>query len=141
MYAAAESAEDPEHFLRGLRVERGYADLLQLVLREAVCYRNQENHTPAGILRLIEATRGLRQPERFRAFLDVCDALWPPQSRHKKAMMLAARDAAHSVPGGSLARQGLSGTALAQELEQRRIAAIAAALEKNKNPINNDIKQ
>ncbi len=124
MYGAATLAEGGEDFVHGLRAEREFLDMLELLIREADLYRSLSREDPSLLLRLIERTRALQETQRFESFLTACQALWPTQHQQLPRLLTAAVKAVRSVSGARLAQQGYSGRELARRLRRQRLTAI-----------------
>lgn len=121
-----------EALCRRLRVPKSYQRLGEIVCRDHLnCHRVLEM-TPAGIMRVLERTDALRQPERFGLFLLACEA----DARGRKGAaddpypqadyLRACREAAAGVDARELVDQGFDGPELGERLREQRIAAIRA---------------
>ena len=88
--------------------------------------------TVLTVLRLLESLDAFRRPERFEQFLLACEADFRGRPGYEDGgypqaeRLRRAHAAAAAVSGGELAREGLSGAAIGEELARRRVAAIAA---------------
>jgi len=127
MYQAARQAGDTPRFPLNLRVEREYAELLELLLRLDDPYPKAAFGDPESTLILIEQGRALQQPERFQRFLGACDALWPTDNGGR-ARITNALARVKCIDASGLQGEGFQGAALGQELRRRRLAALGAGL-------------
>lgn len=118
-----------------LPVPRRYLELAVHVAKEHGHTHRAHELGAARLFELISAVDGLRQPERFEHFLVACEA----DARGRAGLeqvpydqgdrLRTAHAAALEVRAAMLAEQGLEGRALGDALRERRIAAIASALE------------
>jgi tRNA nucleotidyltransferase (CCA-adding enzyme) len=132
--AAARLGDDVNGLLQRLRVEREYADLLQLLLRhDAVCV-SAAGRDPERLLDLLEGARALQRPDRFQALLDSCAALWPVQMKPLLKLMPALLRVLQTLTAQRLRQAGLQGAELGRALRQRRIEAIDRLLCDNPEP-------
>ncbi len=116
-----------------LRVPKRYRRLGEIVCRDHLnCHRALEL-TPAGVMRLLERTDALRQPERFERFLIACEA--DARGREGAAdepypqadYLRRCRAAAEAVVAGELLTAGYQGAEIGEKLRERRIDAIRGA--------------
>jgi tRNA nucleotidyltransferase (CCA-adding enzyme) len=116
-----------------LPVPNRFRDLALLVARHHGTVHKAAELKPQTVLRLIMATDGLRQPERFNEFLLACEA----DARGRKGLeqraysqgerLRAALRAARGIDAAKLkAEQQLDGEALGKALHAARLAAIKA---------------
>ena len=124
MFEAARSSPDTTGFLQRLRAERDYAELLEMLLRLGDDYRAAVGGEPELLLGLIEATRAMQRPGRFRCFISACSALWPAEARQGAENLLQALAALDKVDSASLQVKGLRGVELGKALRRLRLAAI-----------------
>lgn len=133
----------PDHEARGVplvedicaryRVPKAFRDLAVLVTRYHLHYHRAAELTPGELLDLFEAVDAFRRPDRFEQFLLACEADSRGRPGYENAdfeqprLLRAVLAAAAAIRGGDLAREGLRGEALADELRRRRIAAIRDA--------------
>jgi len=116
-----------------LPVPRRYRELAEAVARYHGTIHRAEELRPETVLKIIEATDALRRPERFEELLLACEA----DARGRKglqtqpypqaACLRAARQAAAGTATADLGTD-LDGAAIGARLRERRLAAIAAAL-------------
>lgn len=116
-----------------LPVPKRYRELAEAVARyHGVIHRAAELRA-STLLSIIEATDGLRRPERFADLLLACEADARGRTGLESApypqrvRLLAALKAASTADTAGLT-DGLEGPAIAERLRQRRLAAITAAL-------------
>ena len=116
-----------------LPVPKRYRELAEAVARFHGLVHRADELRPQTLLKIIEATDGVRRRERFVDLLLACEAdargrlgleaePYPQRER-----LLAARDAAACASTEGLAAEH-DGRVIAERLRERRIAAIAAAL-------------
>jgi tRNA nucleotidyltransferase (CCA-adding enzyme) len=116
-----------------LPVPKRFRELAEMVARYHGVIHRADELRASTLLEIIEATDGVRRPERFADLLLACEAdargrtglesaPYPQRER-----LLAALNAAASVDTAGLA-EGLEGPAIAERLRQRRVAAIKATL-------------
>ena len=116
-----------------LPVPNRFRDLAVLVARHHGTVHKAAELKPQTVLRLIMATDGLRQPERFDEFLLACEA----DARGRKGLeqrvysqgerLRAALRAARSVDAAKVkSEQQVDGEALGRALHDARLAAIKA---------------
>jgi tRNA nucleotidyltransferase (CCA-adding enzyme) len=116
-------------------VPRRYLDLAVHVAREHGHAHRAHRLGATELYELISTVDGLRQAERFEDFLVACEADARgrgglEQTPYEQANRLrAAQAAALGVRAAALAERGLEGRALGEALRERRIAAIASALD------------
>jgi tRNA nucleotidyltransferase (CCA-adding enzyme) len=116
-----------------LRVPTGFRELAEIVARHhGLCHRAAELR-PATVLKLIEATDGMRRPERFEKFLLACEADLKGRTGleyapyPQAALLKRALAAAIAVSPRPLVEQGLEGAELRERLRALQTEAIAAA--------------
>ncbi len=135
----------PDHEARGVplvedicaryKVPKAFRDLAVLVTRYHLHYHRAAELAPGELLDLFEALDAFRRPERFERFLLACEADSRGRPGYENAdfeqpdLLRATLAAAARIHGGDLAREGLKGKAVAEELRRRREAAIRAALQ------------
>lgn len=116
-----------------LPVPRRYRELAEAVARYHGVIHRADELKASTLLKIIEATDGLRRPQRFADLLLACEAdargrtgleSTPYPQRERLAAALNAAAAADTT---GLA-DGLEGPAIAARLRQRRLAAIKTAL-------------
>ncbi len=117
----AAALDDPRPFLRRLRAERDYADLLLALLASTPLCPAAAGGDPEALLALLERGRARQQPERFALLLDACLALHPERAGELAAGVALAQRALAEVDAASLAAEGLAGAALGEALRARRI--------------------
>jgi len=116
-----------------LPIPKRYRELAEAVARYHGVVHRADELKPQTLLKIVEATDGLRRRERFLDLLLACEAdargrlgleaePYPQRER-----LLAARDAAARASTDDLAAER-DGRAIAARLRERRIAAITAAL-------------
>ncbi len=121
-----------EQLCARLKVPNGYRDLAKAVARYHTHYHRAEELRPATMLKLFHGLDLFRRPERLEQFLAVGEA----DSRGRKGfedgdypqveLIRTSFEAAVSVTGKQVAADGFRGKEVGEELERRRIAAIAA---------------
>lgn len=114
-----------------LRVPNEFRELAVLTARyHGRCHRALELR-PGTLLKTLEALDAFRRPDRFELFLTACEAdyrgrtgyeerNYPQAERMREALRAAVR-----IGGAELARAGLKGKALGDELRRRRTEEIA----------------
>jgi len=118
-------------------IPKRYRQLAEAVARFHGLVHRADELKPSTLLKIIEASDGLRRRERFVDLLIACEAdargrlgletaPYPQRER-----LLAARDAAAAASSDGL-EQGLDGPAIAAEMRARRIAAIGAHLKRER---------
>jgi tRNA nucleotidyltransferase (CCA-adding enzyme) len=123
-----------------LRVPTAFRELAEIVARyHGLCHRAAELR-PATVLKLIEATDGLRRPERFEKFLLACEADLKGRTGLEFApypqaeLLKRALGAAAAVSPRPLVAQGLDGEQLRDRLRAMRTEAIATACPRAPEP-------
>jgi len=117
------------------KVPKAFRDLAVLVTRYHLYYHRAAELAPGELIELFEALDAFRRPERFEQFLLACEADARGRPGYENAdfeqprLLRTALAAAERIRGGDLAREGLRGPALAEELRRRREAAIRGALQ------------
>jgi len=120
-----------------LRVPNDFRQLAEVTARwHGLVHRAMELRTTT-ILQLLEHCDALRRPERFREFLVACEADfrgrtgWERKSYPEAQLLAAALDAALGATLSKAERHGLSGEQIGEALRQKRLAAIAEAVEES----------
>jgi len=132
-----------EHEARGVPIVRAmckrlktpneFRDLAVLVTRYHLHFHRAAELTDATLLKTLEALDAFRRPDRFAQFLLACEADsrgrpgYEDRDLVQPEIFRAAFQAAAAIDAGALARQGLEGPAIAEELRRRRIKAIHQA--------------
>jgi tRNA nucleotidyltransferase (CCA-adding enzyme) len=122
-----------EALCQRLKVPNDYRDLAVLVTKYHLHYHRAAELRDDTLLDTLQALDAFRRPERFEQFLLACEA----DSRGRPGfedldyaqpeIFRAAYQAAAAIDAGALARQGLEGEAIANELARLRKAAIHEA--------------
>jgi tRNA nucleotidyltransferase (CCA-adding enzyme) len=125
-----------EQLCQRLRVPNEFRDLALLAAHYHVkCHRAGELR-PGTLLDILQALDAFRRPERFEEFLLACEADFrgrqgcEERDYPQAGILRRAREAALGVDAAEMAARGLAGRQLADQLQQRRCEAIAAALKK-----------
>lgn len=115
-----------------LRVPNDYRELAVMATRYHLLVHQAFELKPSTIVELLERTRAFQQPDRFRAFLQACEA----DARGRKgledrdyaqpAYLLGALSAAAGVKATEVVADGHHGEAVGRELHKRRTDAVAA---------------
>lgn len=119
---------------RRLNVPKRHRETAVLVTRWHTHLHRLRKLRPATVLKLLEGMDALRRPERMEALIAACQAdvrgrLGHEDRPYPQAQLLRrAHAAAQQITGAQLARQGLSGPAIGEQLRRQRIQAIAEAL-------------
>lgn len=119
---------------RRLNIPKRHRETAVLVTRWHTHLHRLRRLRPATVLQLLEGMDALRRPERMEDLIAVCQAdvrgrLGHEDRPYPQAQLLRrAQQAALQITGARLARQGLSGPAIGEELRRQRIQAIAEAL-------------
>jgi tRNA nucleotidyltransferase (CCA-adding enzyme) len=122
-----------EALCQRLRAPNDYRELALLTGKYHGVMLRAEELRPATLLDTLQALDAFRRPERFEQFLLACEADFtgrPGQEQvpyPQAALMRRMLQVAQSVDAAVLAARGLKGELLAEELRQRRIAAIRVA--------------
>jgi tRNA nucleotidyltransferase (CCA-adding enzyme) len=113
-----------------LRVPKNYRELAVAVTRYHLHYHRAAELKATTLLKTLNAVDALRRPERFEQFILACEA----DSRGRTGfedmhfdqpdILRRARDAAAAITAQELVKQGLTGTAIGQELDRLRVLAI-----------------
>ncbi|NLO78781.1 MAG: multifunctional CCA addition/repair protein [Xanthomonadaceae bacterium] len=121
-----------EALCRRLRAPNDCRDLGCLVAKLHLHCHTAFQLRPQTVLKLFEQLDAFRRPQRLEQFVRACEA----DARGRTGLedrpypqadyLREAHAAAMEVSGGSFARQGLKGTAVAAAVRQERIARIAA---------------
>jgi len=121
-----------EALCRRLRAPNDCRDLGCLVAKLHLHCHTAFQLRPQTVLKLFEQLDAFRRPQRLEQFVRACEA----DARGRTGLedrpypqadyLREAHAAAMEVSGGSFARQGLKGTAVAEAVRQERIARIAA---------------
>ncbi len=119
-----------ETLCQRLRVPNAYREVAGLTARYEPLCRRAGRLPPAALLCLLKRLDAGRRPERFRAVLEAAAAVYradygatgayPPG-----AWLKAMQDTADSVDAQAVIAEGYRGRAIAEALDQRRVAAIA----------------
>jgi len=126
-------ADEIRRFCQRLRVPNMYRELGVLTARfHTHCHRALELR-PKTLLNTLQGLDAFRKPQRFAQFLVACEA--DARGRQgledrdypQAAWMQRVYQAAAQVPARPLVEQGLTGSALADALRIKRLAAIVAA--------------
>lgn len=111
------------------RVPNACRDLASMALQQCGQAQAADSLSATQLLDLLTALDAFRRPERLGQFLIVCVAnARASQHDFNGAQLQPALAAARSVRANELAQQGLSGKEIGAALQQKRIAAIEAAL-------------
>ncbi len=116
-----------------LRVPNDFRDLALLVTEFHLHYHRAAELRPDTLLKLLNRTDALRRPQRFEQFILACEADsrgrpgFEDQHFEQPAILRRVRDAAAAVTAEDLVKAGLSGPAIGQRLNEKRIEAIKAA--------------
>jgi len=121
-----------------LRVPKDFRDLAVIVSNFHTHVHRALELKPSTLLELFEKTDAFRRPERFNEFLVACecdargrlgleDRAYPQTDFLRKA-----RDTAAAVALTETDRQGLTGTAIGEQLRRRRLEALASLQPENK---------
>jgi tRNA nucleotidyltransferase (CCA-adding enzyme) len=122
------------------RIPRESRELADVVAREHGNIHRSESLNADALLRLLERCDALRRPERFAEALLACEcdargrlgfaeAAYPQRDRLLKALTLAQQVATQPIAEAALAR-GLTGPAIAQQIQRARTLSIAAGIPK-----------
>lgn len=113
-----------------LRVPKNYRELAVAVTRYHLHYHRAAELKPTTLLKTLNAVDALRRPDRFEQFILACEA----DSRGRTGfedmhfdqpdILRRARDAAAAITAQELVKQGLTGSAIGQELDRLRAQAI-----------------
>ncbi len=109
-------------FCQRLRAERGHCDLLADLVRFGPQLRARSG--PEAQLELLEQTRALTDPTRFRRLLRAAELAWP-EAAPGLSGLARARELAAAISGRTLAVAGLRGPELGRALRGQRLAALA----------------
>ncbi len=118
---------------RRLRVPRDFRDLAVLVSNYHTHVHRALELRPSTMLELFESTDAFRRPDRFNDFLVACECdargrLGLEDRDYPQADFLReARSAVAAVTLTEADRQGLTGTAIGQQLRKRRLEALSAS--------------
>ncbi len=116
-----------------LRVPAECHDLARLASRFHADIHRALELRPATVLKVVEATDGLRRPERFRLLLQACEydarGRLGLESRPypQRPLMEAALEAARAVDAGAVART-VARDRIAEAVRQERLQAVTTAL-------------
>ena len=114
-----------------LKLPREHRELAILTCKHHLTLHRYKELRPGTALRLIQAFDGLRRPQRLNVFALACEADKRGRTglfdqRYPQAtQMLAEAAAAREISAGPILARGIQGPAIAQALDQARIAAIA----------------
>jgi tRNA nucleotidyltransferase (CCA-adding enzyme) len=113
-----------------LRVPKVYRELAVAVTRYHLHYHRAAELKATTLLKTLNALDAFRRPERFEQFILACEA----DSRGRTGfedmhfdqpdILRHARDAAAAITAQELVKQGLTGSAIGQELDRLRAQAI-----------------
>jgi tRNA nucleotidyltransferase (CCA-adding enzyme) len=116
-----------------LRVPKDFRDLAVMVSDYHTHVHRAQELKPSTTLELFEKTDAFRRPERFNEFLLACEC----DARGRLGLegrdypqpdfLRKARSAAAAVTLTEADRQGLTGTAIGEQLRRKRLEAITAA--------------
>jgi tRNA nucleotidyltransferase (CCA-adding enzyme) len=121
-----------ETLCQRLRVPKAYRELAIAVTRYHLHYHRAAELRADTLLKLFNKLDAFRRPDRFEQFLLACEADSRGRTGYEDAhfeqpeILRRALHAAASVTAKELVDQGLSGSAIGQELDRRRIEAIRA---------------
>jgi tRNA nucleotidyltransferase (CCA-adding enzyme) len=122
-----------EEFCQRLRVPNDYRDLAILATRYHLHYHRAAEMTDTAFLETLMSLDAFRRPQRFEEFLLACEADsrgrpgYEDQDFDQPTIFRQAFAAAAAIDAGALAKQGLKGDAIAEELARLRLAAIQQA--------------
>jgi tRNA nucleotidyltransferase (CCA-adding enzyme) len=117
-----------------LRVPSECHDLARLVARFHTDIHRALELRPTTVLKVIEASDGLRRPERFALVLQACEL--DARGRlglegrpyPQRVLMQAALDAARAIDAGAIARASAR-ERIAEDVRQARLDAVASAID------------
>jgi tRNA nucleotidyltransferase (CCA-adding enzyme) len=124
-----------EDLCRRHRIPKAYRDLAVLTARFHTKAHTVAALKPKTLLDLLARLDSLRRAERFEQFLTACEADYRGRKGFEEReypqadYLRAARAAVMVVDAGALARQGLKGEQLAQELTTLRLRKLRALKE------------
>lgn len=119
-----------------LRIPAEFRQLAEITARWHGLAENASELRPKTVLKLLEDCDALRRPDRFREFLVACEADfrgrpgWEERPFPQAELLSAALDAALSVTLDDEERRGLRGEQIGDLLRRKRLAAVAASLER-----------
>jgi tRNA nucleotidyltransferase (CCA-adding enzyme) len=122
-----------EALCQRLRVPNDYRDLAILVTRYHLHYHRAAEMTDEAMLETLMGLDAFRRPQRFEEFLLACEADsrgrpgYEDQQFEQPTIFRRTYAAAAAIDAGALAKQGLKGNAVAEELARLRLAAIKQA--------------
>ncbi len=128
MHRATGPLVDQNAFCHRLRAPKTYCELLGLVRQQGEAFLAAATGDAEVILRLLQQTRAMHQPERFAAFLQACGIIWPVQATQAMANLEKAERARCKVSAADLQARGLEGPELGQVLQRLQLEAIRRAL-------------
>ena len=109
-----------------LRVSKHYKQLAMLVNCHRHTVHRAQDLSAKELVNLLEEMDSFRRPERFQQALLACAADSQEPGQYLPAELLwQAQQQAAAVSAKQLIEEGFTGTALAAELHQRRIAALS----------------
>ncbi|MBI1424803.1 MAG: multifunctional CCA addition/repair protein [Gammaproteobacteria bacterium] len=118
-----------------LKVPRDYRDIAVLVTRYHLYFHRARELRAGTILKLFQGLDLFRRPERLELFLLACEADsrgrpgdYQTRKLEQPALLRTAFAAAANVDVQPILDRGLTGKAIADELQQQRIKAIQSAL-------------
>jgi tRNA nucleotidyltransferase (CCA-adding enzyme) len=119
-----------------LRVPRDYRDFAVLVTYNHMYFHLIKELRAGTILKIFQTLDLFRRPERLEMFLLACEAdsrgrpgHYQTRELEEPALFRKAFAAASSIEVQPIIKQGYSGQAIAEQLQQQRIKAIKAALQ------------
>lgn len=113
-----------------LRVPRAYRELAVGVTRYHLHYHRAAELKPSTLLKMLNSLDAFRRPERFEQFILACEADSRGRPGFEDAhfeqpdILRRARDAAAAINAQDLVKQGLTGSAIGQQLDRLRAEAI-----------------
>ena len=122
-----------EALCQRLRAPNEFRDLAILVTRYHLHYHRAAEMTDIEFLETLMGLDAFRRPQRFEEFLLACEADsrgrpgYEDQTFEQPIIFRKAYRAAATIDGGALAKQGLKGEAIADELARLRLAKIQLA--------------
>lgn len=116
-----------------LRIPNEYRDLAVMTAKHHTQVHTCGATTEKGLLRLLEATKAIAKPERFKQMLLVCEADAQGRPTYERLyyyqadIMAAVHEAATYAPISDVGQLGLEGKAVGDEIRKRRRYAIKRA--------------
>ncbi|MDT8383766.1 MAG: multifunctional CCA addition/repair protein [Gammaproteobacteria bacterium] len=117
-----------------LRTPKTYRELAVAVTRYHLHYHRAAELKPTTLLKMLNALDAFRRPARFEQFIAACEADSRGRTGYEDAhfeqpdILRRARDAAAAINAQDLVRQGLTGSAIGQQLDRLRAEAIQMAI-------------